>query len=162
MPFKNEHALLFDIKICERDAAKKKLVSLSLLFCIHFGSKERVCSKRNRTTNVKYFKKPFQVYMYRRHWLLQHSMCWKEYSDLSGSEKAGFFDDNAPALHRNTIKSHFGGSRALVHLFVDSRISDVIIGGMLSQDNDANNEITKECAVSISKTFLMLWKPIML
>ena len=52
-------------------------------------------------------------------------------------------------VHRNTIKSHFGGLQALVQLFVDKGIVDVIIGKMLFQEDDANEEITKERALSI-------------
>ena len=118
-------------------------------FCIHFGREEKIGSKRNRTTNVKYFKRPFHVDMYRRHLVSQHPGCWEEYSELSGSEKAGFFGDNAPVVHRNTIKSHFGGSQAPVQLFVDKGIVDVIIGKMLFQEDDSNEEITKERALSI-------------
>ena len=137
------------MKICERDAATKEVVLVSFLFCIHFGREEKIGSKRNRTTNVKYFKRPFRVDVYPRHLVSQHPGCWEEYSELSGSEKAGFFDDNAPVVHCNTIKSHFGGLQAPVQLFVDKGIVDVIIGDMLFQEDDANEDITKERALSI-------------
>ena len=87
--------------------------------------------------------------MYLRHLVSQHPGCWEEYYELSGSEKAGFFDDNAPVVHCNTIKSHFGGLQAPVQLFVDKGIVDVIIGEMLFQEDDANEKITKELALSI-------------
>lgn len=87
--------------------------------------------------------------MYRRHLQSQHPERWKEYSDLSDSEKANFFDDNAPVVHRSTIKSHFGGSQAPVQLLVYKGIVDVIICEMLFQDYDSNEEITKERDLSI-------------
>ena len=95
-PFKNEHALKFCVKICERDAATKAVVSVSCLFCIHFGREEKIGSKRNRTTNVKYFNRPFHIDMYRWHLVSQHPGCWEEYSELNGSKKAGFFDKMLP------------------------------------------------------------------
>ena len=52
-------------------------------------------------------------------------------------------------VHRNTIKLHVGGSQAPVQLFVDKGIVNVIIGEMLFQEDDANEEITKECDLII-------------
>ena len=78
---------------------------------------------------------------------LQHPLRWKEYSALSQSEKGSYFDENV--VHRNTTKSHFGGSQFHAQLFIDKGIVDVIIGSMLFQDDDSNDEITKERALSI-------------
>ena len=85
---------------------------------------------------------------------LQHSLRWKVYSALGQSEKASYFDENAPAVHRNTIKSHFGGYQVPVQLFVDKGFVDVIIGNMLFQDDDSNDETTKERALSIFEDVL--------
>ncbi|BBN17363.1 hypothetical protein MPTK1_7g13940 [Marchantia polymorpha subsp. ruderalis] len=153
-PFSSKHALQFGVKIVECDSATKAVVSASCLFCAHFGWEEKIRSKRNRTVNVMYFKKPFRADMYLRHMSLQHPLCWKEYSALSQSEKASYFDTNAPIVHRNTIKSHFGGSQVPIQLFVDKGIVDVIIGDMLFQDGDSNENITKERALSIFEDVL--------
>lgn len=147
--------MLFGIKICERDDATKTLGSLScLFFCIHFGREKKVGSKRNHTTNLKFFKRPFRVDMYHQRSLWPHPMYWKEYSHLSGSEKAGFLDDNAPVVRDNTIKSHFGGSQAPVHSFVDTGIFYVIIDERIFQDNDTNEEATKDRALSVFEDVL--------
>jgi len=86
--------------------------------------------------------------------VLQHPERWIEYCELSHSKKAGFFDSNAPMVHRNTIKSHLVGSQAPANLVVDKSIIDVIIGEMLFQDDDANEEIMKEHALSIFEDVL--------
>ena len=83
-------------------------------------------------------------------------MRWKEYSALNESEKASYFDENAPFVHRSTIESHFGGSQVPVQLFVDKGFVDVIIGNMLFQDDDSNDETTKERALSIFEDVLDL------
>lgn len=66
-------------------------------------------SKRKRTFDVMCFKKPFRAHMYRRHMISQQLERWKEYFELSSRDKASLFDSNAIFIHRNTIKSHFGG-----------------------------------------------------
>ena len=81
-------------------------------------------------------------------------MRWKEYSALNESEKASYFDENAPFVHRSTIESHFGGSQVPVQLFVDKGFVDVINGNMLFQDDDSNDETTKERALSIFEDVL--------
>lgn len=153
-PFRTEHALQFGVKVVERDAATKEVVSASCLFCIHFGREENIGSKRSRTANVMYFKKPFRSDMYLRHMTSQHPLRWNEYSALNQTEKASYFDANAPVVHRNTIKSYFGGSQVPIQLLVDKDIVDVIIGDMLFQDDDNNEEITKERALSIFEDVL--------
>ncbi|BBN17466.1 hypothetical protein MPTK1_7g14750 [Marchantia polymorpha subsp. ruderalis] len=122
IPFSSEHALPFGVKIVERDSATKTVVSASCLFCAHFGREEKTGSKRIRTVNVMYFKKPFRA-------------------DIQ-SEKAYYFDANAPVVHRNTINHTLVG------------IVDVIIGDMLFQDGDSNEEITKERALNIFEDVL--------
>ncbi|CAK9209291.1 unnamed protein product [Sphagnum troendelagicum] len=153
-PFRTEHALQFGVKVVERDAATKEVVSTSCLFCIHFGREENIGSKRSRTANVMYFKKPFRSDMYLRHMTSQHPLRWNEYSALNQTEKASYFDANAPVVHPNTIKSYFGGSQVPIQLLVDKDIVDVIIGDMLFQDDDNNEEITKERALSIFEDIL--------
>lgn len=153
-PFNTAHALQFGVKICERNAATKAVVSASCLFCVHFGREAKIGSKRKRTVNVMYFKKPFRADMYRRHMISQHPQRWKEYSELTAREKESFFDSNAPVVHRNTINSHFGGSQVPVQLRVDKDIVDVIIGDMLFQEDDSNEEITKERALRIFEDVL--------
>ncbi|CAK9862784.1 unnamed protein product [Sphagnum jensenii] len=82
-PFRIEHALQFGVKVVERDAATKEVVSASCLFCIHFGREENIGSKCSCSANVMYFKKPFRSDMYLRHMTSQHPLRWNEYSPLT-------------------------------------------------------------------------------
>ena len=84
----------------------------------------------------------------------QHPLRWEEYSAIGKNEKASYVDENAPAVHRNTIKSHFGGSQVPVQLFADKGFVDGIIGNTLFQDDDSNGETTKEHALSIFEDVL--------
>ena len=80
----------------------------------------------------------------------QHPQHWARYSALtSKEEKSSFFTNNAPVVHWNTICSHFVGSQAHIHYFVNTEIINIIIGEMLFHPDDTNKEITKERALSI-------------
>ncbi|OAE29441.1 hypothetical protein AXG93_4548s1190 [Marchantia polymorpha subsp. ruderalis] len=84
----------------------------------------------------------------------QHPGRWKEYSELTPTEKTVFFDDNALVVHHSTIKSHFFGAQVPLHLFVNKSIVDVIINEMLFHPDDSNDEITKERALNIFEDVL--------
>jgi hypothetical protein len=58
----------------------------------------------------------------------QHSTNWERYSALSNKEKSTFFEENAPVVHRNTIRSYFSGAQTQKHYFVRNNIVDVIVG----------------------------------
>ena len=49
------------------------------------------------------------------------------------------------------IKSHFSGTQAPLHWFVNKNIIDVIIGEMLFHPDDSNKEVKKERALAIFK-----------
>lgn len=106
-PYKTEHSLEFGVKVCERDAVSKAIISASCLLCIHFACEEQIGAKWSRRVNVMYFKKPFRGDTYRRHMVSQHPRRWKEYNELTPIEKIVFFEYNALVIHHNTIKSHF-------------------------------------------------------
>ena len=148
-PFKNAHLSAYGLKICERDPSTKAVVSVSCRFCVHFGREEKVGAKRKPTSNVQYFRQPFRADVYQRHMKAQHSQRWETYCKLSEEQKATFFDENAPVVHRDTIRSYFGGAQQPVHFFVNKDIVDVIVGEMLFHPDDANDETTKERALSI-------------
>lgn len=147
--YKTEYSLEFGVKVCERDAVLNVIVSASCLFSIHFGREEQIGAKQSCTVNIMYFNKPLRADTYRRHMVSHHPGRWKEYSELTPTEKTVFFDDNAHVIHRNTIKSHFFGAQVPLHLFVNKPIVDVIIREMLFHLNDSNDEITKEHALNI-------------
>ena len=79
----------------------------------------------------------------------QHSVHWQTYSSLTKQQQTVFFDEHAPVVHRNTIRSHFGGAQAIAHYFVNKDIVDVIIRNMLLHPDDSNDEVTKERALAI-------------
>ena len=147
-PFKESHAIEYGLKVCERDASTSVVVSVSCQFCVHFGREAKIGAKRKATTNVQYFRSPFRADMYSRHMAAQHSVHWETYSALTKTQKTVFFDENAPVVHRTTIKSHFGGAQAAVHYFVNRDVVDVIIGDMLFHPDDSNDEVTKERALA--------------
>jgi hypothetical protein len=53
---------------------------------------------------------------------------WEISSTTSANEKATFFDDDAPVVHRNTLRSHFGQAQEPIYHFASKDIVDVIIG----------------------------------
>ena len=63
---------LFGLKIVERDPNTKKVVSCHWKFCVYYGREVKVGTKRRKTTNIQYFKNPFQVDNYKSHMELQH------------------------------------------------------------------------------------------
>ena len=135
--------------MCERDASTMTVVSVSCQFCLHFGREEKIGAKRKVTANITYFRRPFRADTYSRHLLSQHSTHWQTYRELTKEQKTVFFENDAPVVHRNTLKSHFGGSQAAVHYFANKDIVDIIIGEMLFHPDDSNDDVTKERALAI-------------
>ena len=68
---------------------------------------------------------------------------------MSNEQKATLFDESAPIVHQNTIRSHFGGSQAHMYHFVNKSIVDVIIKEILFHPDNANDETTKGRALAI-------------
>ena len=153
-PFNQSHCLEYGVKVCQVDPALRVVLLVACLFCIHFGREVKVGQKRKATCNTKYFKRPFRKDNYNLHMEGQHSGCWSVYHSLSKEDKAKFFDENAPVVHQNTIKSHFSGTQAPVHWFVNKNIFDVIIGEMLFHPDDLNEKVTKERALAIFEDVL--------
>ena len=147
--FNESRVIAFGLTVCERDASTKAVVSVSCRFCLHFGRDVKIGAKRKATANIQYFRRPFRADTYSRHMDSQHSVHWKTYSELTKEQKTGFFDEEAPVVHRNTLKSHFGGSQATAQYFVNKGIVDIIIGEMHFHPDDSNDEVTKERALAI-------------
>lgn len=57
-------------------------------------------------------------------------------------------------IHHSTIESYFGRSQAPIQLSVEKGIVDVIIGELLLQDDNANEETSTEHALGIFKDAL--------
>ena len=149
IPFRLGHETAYGLKICERDAATNDVVSVLCRFCASFGREEKAGAKRKVTSNVQYYKRPFRTDHYTKHAKEAHPRRWELYCASSDEKKSTFFDETVPAVHRETIKSHFGKSHRVVHHFVNKEIVDVIIGEMLFQPDDLSDNITKERALVI-------------
>lgn len=148
-PFNVRHCDEYGLKVTQRDAASSLVVSVACRFCITFGREQKVGSKRRATTNVQHFTKPFRVDMYKKHMENQHPSRWTDFKSRSKEEKKVYFDEENPTPHANTIRSHFAQNQAPLIRFVDREIVDVIVGEMLFQPEDNNNDITLERALSI-------------
>jgi hypothetical protein len=146
-PFNEDHVVAYGLKICERAPTTKQVLSVSCQFCVHFGREEKVGAKRKATTNVHYFRCPFRVDVFKSHMLSQHSVNWERYASLPKKEKARFFEESSPVVHRNTLRSHFAEVQVPAHYFVNRNIVDVIIGEMLFDPDDST--ISRERALSM-------------
>ena len=144
-PFQPSHAFDFGLKVVERDPNTKEVVSCHCEFCVYYGREAKVGTKRRKTTNIQYFKKPFQVENYKSHMELQHPAWWTKYSKLSIDGKKSYFQNDVP--HQETIQAHFQGTQVPHHEFVDKTIVDGIIGDMYFHPED--EEQVKEGALSI-------------
>jgi hypothetical protein len=92
---------------------------------MHFGGEEKVGAKREATTNIQHFRFPLRPDAYTRHMMSQLRVNWEIYSTASSNEKATFFDDNAPVVHRNTLRPLFGLAQEPKPHFVSKEIVDV-------------------------------------
>jgi hypothetical protein len=115
--------------------------------CVHFGREEKIDAKRKATTNIQYFRCPFRADVFARHLQSQHRSTWERYSAMSNEEKVAFFTENAPVVHRNTLRSHFGGAQDQIHHLVNKDIVDVIISEMFYTPDD--DTVAKERALAI-------------
>ena len=41
-PFNESHVLAYGLKVCERDASTKEVVSVSCRFCVHVGREAKI------------------------------------------------------------------------------------------------------------------------
>ena len=136
-PINYAHIIALGLKICEGDTCTKVVVSVTCLFCVHFGREDKVGAKRKATSNIQSFKHLFRAYFYQKHMKTHHPQNWETYYALSNEQKATFFDESAPVVHRNTIWSHFDGAPAHMYHFVNKSIVDVIVGEILFHPDDA-------------------------
>jgi hypothetical protein len=77
-PFHQAQLISYDLKICERDASTKVVVSVACQFGVHFGREEKVGAKRKATTHIQCCRSPFRADVYSRHMLAQHSVHWQQ------------------------------------------------------------------------------------
>jgi hypothetical protein len=125
------------------------VTSLQCRFCIAFGRKEKVGSKRKATTTVQGWNHPFRYDNIENHLHNQHFGQWALYQALESSfERASFFDD-VPVAFKNSIKAHFmssslGAERQIVYN-IEKDIMDTIVGDIMfnpedQDDSDADHD----------------------
>ena len=127
-PFNNANVIAFGLKVRERDPSTKVVVSVICLFCLHFGCEDKVGAKRKSYEQLLVFQTSICADAYQKHMKTQHPQNWETYRALSNEQKATSFDESAPVVHWNTIRSHFGGVQAHMYYFVSKSIVDEIVG----------------------------------
>jgi hypothetical protein len=58
---------------------------------------------------------PLRAVVYNRYMMSKHRVNWEVYSTLLKIQMATFFDDNAPAVYHDTLRSHFGQVHEPIH-----------------------------------------------
>jgi hypothetical protein len=122
---------------------------LQCRFCIAFGRDEKVGAKRQASTVVQGWMRPFRYDNIESHVSGQHPTKWAEYKRLDSIvDRQAFFDD-VPIAFRNSIKAHFSssflGAERQIVFDIEKDIVDVIIRGMMFDpanivDSDADSD----------------------
>jgi hypothetical protein len=118
-------------------------------FCIAFGREEKVGAKRQASTAIQGWMRPFRYDNIESHVSGQHPTKWADYKRLDLIvEHQAFFDD-VPVVFKNSIKAHFpssslGAERQIV-FDIKKDIVDVIVHGMMFDpadivDSDADSD----------------------
>jgi len=126
-----------------------QVTRLQCRFYIAFGRKEKVGAKRQASTVVQGWMRPFRYDNIKSHVSGQHPTKWAEFKQLDSIvDRQAFFDD-VPIAFKNYIKAYFpssslGAERQIV-FNIEKDIVDVIIRGMMFDpanivDNDANSD----------------------
>ncbi|KAH9573897.1 hypothetical protein CY35_01G025600 [Sphagnum magellanicum] len=134
-----------------------QVTRLQCRFYIAFGRKEKVGAKRQASTVVQGWMRPFRYDNIKSHVSGQHPTKWAKFKQLDSIvDRQAFFDD-VPIAFKNYIKAYFpssslGVERQIV-FDIEKDIVDVIIRGMMFDpanivDNDANT-LAKEQALSL-------------
>jgi hypothetical protein len=89
------------------------------------------------------------VQQYKQHLIRQHPEAWKEYTALSPEDKkTRFHDDHVKVA--NTLAMHMDGENPYVFLIYRD-IVDVVIGDLLFNPDDDEEELTRERALAFFK-----------
>ena len=137
-PFKIEHAIEYGLEITQRDPQTLRVCSVRCQFCSYFGREELLGQKRQRkqTANVKDWRPPFRPEYYREHHETQHEIRWKEYKELSVTEKEKYFKNQT--RFKDTVMSHFGYTNTHIIYKIDPAIITKVIGDMFFHPDDYN------------------------
>ena len=90
-PFQARHLIEFGLEVAKKHPNTGVINAMSCKFCIFFGHKEKVGSKRKATSNVKHFLHPFWKECYCSHLLRANPNKWSKYDALPLEEKKCHF-----------------------------------------------------------------------
>jgi hypothetical protein len=131
--------LTYGLRVARRHPRSGEVMSLSCLFCSHFGRETaqpgQAEASRKPLATVKHFERPWRAANFTQHLKRQHSCKWAEYrscresNKLSDSDptKIEFFTMGSRVPFANTIKSHADISGKL-YFWIDENIVTNTIG----------------------------------
>lgn len=135
--FRKSHALNFAVGVTShRDCtrASAAVVSAKCWFFVFGSRREKVGSKRLRTSNIKYFKSPFRTDNYTKHHKMQHWEHWKECQRVGDVGKQDFFEEQKPL--NNRLYRYFGSKQVEKINLINALMVYVIICEMLWDPDD--------------------------
>ena len=124
-------------------------------FCQVFGREDgdgnngESARKRKKTTNVKYYS-AFRADYYKTHLTNQHPLKWSEYQKINDDSEAISKFFCAEVSFVNTLDAHLEVEKPL-SFAIDKNIVEKIIGNILFDPEDEDEELSKECTLSLFK-----------
>jgi hypothetical protein len=145
--FQLDHELSYGLKIMQRDAASKKVISVRCQFCVYFGKDEVAGQKRARkqTSRIKTWES-FRRELYESHHKGQHAEQWVQYQSLSAEEKKHFFEGVTPFA--STLQSYCGRSDEPLHFTFNRSVVEILIGDIFF-DPESQGGVTHRKALSL-------------
>ena len=155
--FIERHCSEYGLKITTRHAGGA-VESVACRFCLAFGREEcngdggdsnASARKRKRTSNIKYFSS-FRADNYKTHLKAQHPQKWSEYQRVNQDSVAAdeIFNTDVPFV--NTLDAHLDIEKPQSYV-INGKIVDTIIGDMLFDPEDDDDEVSKQQALSMFK-----------
>src|SRR5213078_4432850 len=88
--FQDSYTFDYALKVTERHAHTRQVLSVRCLFCIYVGHEQKPSEAyvRQPTINPKDFQPPFRIKLFRKHHEGQHSSVWRQYQSASDQDKS--------------------------------------------------------------------------
>lgn len=134
-PFQTRHADEYSLRVAERNAESRKIVSVSWRFCEIFEKGENLGANRSRTSRFKFFKASLHTYNYKYHLQRHHEANWDEYKSLSVYNRKSLFSVGQNGAQAS-IHVFMAPGFLPIYLFIDAMIVEIIIGDMLFHPYD--------------------------
>ena len=144
--FQNAWLENYGIRITARCPMTSEVLSAVCQFCDSFGAEDNnnPDCKRKRTSNICYFKKPWQSDHMKRHCETFHPSRFAAFNSLSTQDKKNFFKETG----KNTMLKLFSKPTKAESIYctIGMPIIDVIVAGLLlepmmeEEENDINYE----------------------